>query len=458
MSPSRIPRPQGSHTTPPSPLGPNAEAFRNANHPHPLPHAQQSVAHSQNAISGAGSPKTIQAGAFNHGNHGSPTSGFKPNPSFIQPRPNPVQSPPNGGSPRIPIPNNRSKRPKPPVAEEESPKRGGNVNVNVNVNSAGFGSPDGGASGIPRPSRGIGSPTVPPHNGMNPNPRSCLRQPSVPALSATSKAQDPVKRNRATSAAADIRPLISPPVTTLPSNTGVAHSPMGASPMPLFAPSFAESREPSVPPHIRVRLRLIHQLGVVLGIDAQGISSRIDVPGLLARVDAAYDRGYQGKMDRGGSGGSGVSMSSAGSVSSISGLPMPNRSPDPGQIAGRVIGKEREKDKEKGMFGMFRKFGREHKGKEEERVPLTFSNQTVEGESASLVPGTLTVGPAFGVSLNDAPTGSWCTSLIGGQKHELPLVVFTIVEEIYRRGEHRLHVYTSAKIRHVATWHLPLGR
>lgn len=62
----------------------------------------------------------------------------------------------------------------------------------------------------------------------------------------------------------------------------------------LFEPSFADSREPSVPPHIRVRLRLIHHLGVVLGIDASGISSKIDVPVLLARVDAAYDRGHQG--------------------------------------------------------------------------------------------------------------------------------------------------------------------
>lgn len=43
------------------------------------------------------------------------------------------------------------------------------------------------------------------------------------------------------------------------------------------------------------------------------------------------------------------------------------------------------------------------------------------------------------MSLNDAPAGSWCTSLIGGQKHELPLVVFTIVEEIYRRGARTHH-------------------
>ena len=46
-----------------------------------------------------------------------------------------------------------------------------------------------------------------------------------------------------------------------------------------------------------------------------------------------------------------------------------------------------------------------------------------------------TKGPAFGVPLYEMPDNSWCTSLIGGQKHELPLVVFTVIEEIYRRGE-----------------------
>lgn len=44
-------------------------------------------------------------------------------------------------------------------------------------------------------------------------------------------------------------------------------------------------------------------------------------------------------------------------------------------------------------------------------------------------------GPAFGVPLYEMPDNSWCTSLIGGQKHELPLVVFTVIEEIYHRGE-----------------------
>lgn len=40
--------------------------------------------------------------------------------------------------------------------------------------------------------------------------------------------------------------------------------------------------------------------------------------------------------------------------------------------------------------------------------------------------------------MNEAPPGSWCTSLTGGQRHELPLIVFTVVEEIYRRGPRRV--------------------
>jgi len=48
--------------------------------------------------------------------------------------------------------------------------------------------------------------------------------------------------------------------------------------------------EPSVPAHIRSRLRLIHHLGVILGVNAAGISSKIDVPALLAKVDATHDK------------------------------------------------------------------------------------------------------------------------------------------------------------------------
>ena len=176
-------------------------------------------------------------------------------------------------------------------------------------------------------------------------------------------------RTRATSAAADTRPPTDEPKP----------------PMPLFAPSFAESREPSVPPHIRIRLRLIHQLGVVLGIDAQGISSKIDVPGLLARVDAAYDRGYQGaggaKMNERGR--SSSSMSNGASVSSISGLPMPTR-PGADTTSSPEVrngGRERDKDKERGMFGMFKRFGKDKGvGKDEERTPFAFTSHSPEGK------------------------------------------------------------------------------
>ena len=426
MSPSRIPRPQGSQA-PPSPLGPNAEVFRTQTQSVGSPKGNPTNPSIQNALTG--SPKTIQAGAFNHASHPHGSVFQKPNSGFIQPRsyPSPNHSPNSNATLSPPSVSNgrlqpRSRRPKPPHADEEimghssSPQQRRNIPTSPETNS----------SGIPRPSRGVGSPTT--TNGNN--ARSCLRQPSVPALSAP-KDQSIKPRSRSTSAAADTRPNIPQTKDNPP-------------PMPLFAPSFEGSREPSVPPHICIRLRLIHQLGVVLGIDAQGISSKIDVPGLLARVDAAYDRGYQGKMDRGYTG---SSMISTTSISSISGLPMPNRGRTESQLGpnsnihnlnktpDKEREREKEKEKERGMFGMFKRFGKERHGKEEERVPLTLHSQTSEGRLCTYpVLSLLTLGPAFGVSLNDAPPGSWCTSLIGGQRHEIPLVVFSIVEEIYRRG------------------------
>lgn len=44
------------------------------------------------------------------------------------------------------------------------------------------------------------------------------------------------------------------------------------------------------------------------------------------------------------------------------------------------------------------------------------------------------VGVAFGVKLDAIPDGAWCTSLIGGQPHQLPIVIFNVVEEIFQRG------------------------
>ena len=46
------------------------------------------------------------------------------------------------------------------------------------------------------------------------------------------------------------------------------------------------------------------------------------------------------------------------------------------------------------------------------------------------------------MTLCDLPINGWCTGLIGGRKHELPLVVFNVVEEIYRRGKSYLSLHT----------------
>lgn len=170
----------------------------------------------------------------------------------------------------------------------------------------------GGVSGLPTPPPTPGQPH-----------RSCLRQPSTPSLSTVDRRApqtDPVRgRTRALSAATG---YVAGGRYTDPSR-GVRHGPgpgrdqyqtapnsnqtrggsnvnsngnatskpltTGTTSQHLFEHSFTD-REPAVPPHIRVRLKLIHQLGVVLGVDAAGISGLIDIPGLLARVDAAYDR------------------------------------------------------------------------------------------------------------------------------------------------------------------------
>ncbi|OCF43932.1 hypothetical protein I317_02202 [Kwoniella heveanensis CBS 569] len=187
----------------------------------------------------------------------------------------------------------------------------------------------------------------------------------------------------------------------------------------LFESSFLEHREPPVPPHIRVRLRLIHQLGVVLGIDAVGISGKIDIPGLLARVDQAYDRErFTAGSNCSGNSSSGAAMAyDAGG--GMSALPVPRGKNGLNGGAGASGGGASGAG---GVLGLFRRLGKKGSGDDAAAATGGFS------------PPTPPEGPAFGVSLSEAPPGSWCTSLIGGQKHELPLVVFTVVEEIYRRG------------------------
>ena len=121
-----------------------------------------------------------------------------------------------------------------------------------------------------------------------------------------------------------------------------------------------------------------------------------------------------------------------------------------------------------GMLQNLRRFGRKnldetggHSGAGTGGTPA-FSSASAEGESSSRylqgaccvkeaalgTTGGLTSReelvlmrnrPGFWRCAQEAPPGSRCTSLIGGQRHELPLIVFTVVEEISRRGK-RMHL------------------
>ncbi|OCF62335.1 hypothetical protein L486_02003 [Kwoniella mangroviensis CBS 10435] len=252
------------------------------------------------------------------------------------------------------------------------------------------------SAGVRRPTPATRVPSGP---GSGPNQRTIMRQPSTPLLvSNRTPTQQPAgTRPRALSSTSVNCPIIIRGTTPHAQQGEVTSSTGGMRSLPsqkLFESSFLESREPPVPPHIRVRLRLIHQLGVVLGIDAVGISGKIDIPGLLARVDQAYDREKDRSSPTMGTGGGGEMVGLKGSISSGAGG--------------------------KGVLGMFKKLS----GGGGRRVDESMAGGCPLPQE----------GPAFGVPLSEAPPGSWCTSLIGGQKHELPLVVFTIVEEIYRRG------------------------
>ena len=310
-------------------------------------------------------PQTSDPRSPGNANRSTPTSsaapsGFKPNNPFAHRSLHPPSQSPPSQSPSPParihqlqpqshVQSNR--RPRPPAPEDDtstlSPSQPRRPVPNV-------GSPD---SVLPRPKGG---------NAFAPGtPRSCLRQPSTPALSIANRRAAPQRdstsdrqnaRPRAASAAADGRPCPLP----------IDHPPMPL----LFEPSFADAREPSVPPHIRVRLRLIHQLGVVLGMDAQGISSRLDVPGLLARVDAAYNRCQSGSSGQGG----------------VSSLPLPIRPglEGPGQGLGRGSGTglavKGSKGGPGGMMGMIRRLGRKSLDEAGAGGPTAFSSASAEGE------------------------------------------------------------------------------
>lgn len=220
----------------------------------------------------------------------SPTTPAGPTPPGR--RPVPAMSPEMSGIPRLTSP-----------IQSQSPRMGQGLGLGV----------------------GLGQPMGMPM-GMNmPVPRPAMRQPSTPALFSAARkpipdSNGPSTRPRAKSTASQLR---QPQKLSIPS--------------PIATPI---EREAAVPPHIRVRLRLIHRLGAVLGVEASAIAAKIDIPGLLARVDAAYDRGHGGFIDMPGQE---VVIGQPG----VGAVPTTN-------IAGQQT---QAGKKEGGMMGMFRKLG-----------------------------------------------------------------------------------------------------
>lgn len=149
--------------------------------------------------------------------------------------------------------------------------------------------------------------------GLNPLklknlPINTLNPPQPPSKTIPTPTK-PLPRKRATSFAA-LRPKVKPkpPEQLLPAQ------PIRASPLQIVHDTPAEETPPTPPPklnpksmnvptHIRLRLRLIHQLGIVLGVPPSRISEVLDISGLLARVDATFEKGagMSRKRDKQGS-------------------------------------------------------------------------------------------------------------------------------------------------------------
>ena len=150
-----------------------------------------------------------------------------------------------------------------------------------------------------------------PHSTPNPNStlsppmtsgpavhRIAPRQVSTPTLGPNTIPRKPVtdpmpgrQRPRSQSAMSPSTPTVHPSQSDAdPDSTPDAVQPTTKPQAQALTP--VSGMADRVPIHIRVRLRLIHQLGIVLGLDAQGVAAKIDIPSLLARVDAAYDKGH----------------------------------------------------------------------------------------------------------------------------------------------------------------------
>ncbi len=187
------------------------------------------------------------------------------------------------------------------------------------------------------------------------------------------------------------------------------------------------------PSHISYRLDLIDHLGEVLGMSSNEIRAKLDVPGLMHRVDAMHKRSSRipGELDAMPHKTGGATSDEAYDEllcrlsemtsmekweSSSSKVDSPVRIGTPVQSSlGMSLASEAASlvEEQDGRYPKFTDTG----------------IATAESSRRAMV---------FGVKLDEAPIGSWCTSLIGGQRHELPLVIFNIIEEIFKRGKLRL--------------------
>jgi hypothetical protein len=232
-----------------------------------------------------------------------PTSG--PIPPTRRPVPA-LTSPEMSGIPRLTSP-----------GQSQTPRMGQGLGLGVGM---GMGMPMG---------MGLGTPM-----GM-PVPRPAIRQPSTPALLGGDR--KPITDSSTSANRPRAKSTATPTPSPAQNQLRQIQQKISPSPIPVSV-----EREAAVPPHIRVRLRLIHRLGVVLGVEASAVAAKIDIPALLARVDAAYDRGHGGFIDLPG-------QDAGFDVAAVVASPPPQAN-----VHGHGHGK---KEGGGGMMGMFRKLG-----------------------------------------------------------------------------------------------------
>lgn len=146
-------------------------------------------------------------------------------------------------------------------------------------------------SGLPRLSSLAASPRPMPTPQLSPSPalpqpqRQATRQPSTPSLTTHSIPRKPV-------------------TDPIPARTRTRSQSVFNPPTLVSTPTATDR----VPPHIRLRLPLIQQLGVVLDLEPSAVAAKIDIPGLLARVDSLYARGHGSTTEDSPAGGSPMEM------------------------------------------------------------------------------------------------------------------------------------------------------